>query len=509
MTATPPVPRTLDQWLKQLERVRIPVTAKSRDQLLNTVLDSRRSLREIADRLQDCPAAALQVMREANRSNSTLSEPAANLETALNRIGLKSAEELLRRLPVLEEAAIPQPLRQLELISQHAAQQASGLFGARLARLWQDINSSALLLLAPLWLIAASHPQLFQEWTRRVLCDAEPSLKVERQLLGVPLLQLGLRLAEQWRLPAWVLHCYQLLLNDKRLLVRALHIARDNEHPLHQQQVLDQDEALRRWLTRPENSILLANGLAISAHYNWSGQHSLRWQRLSGLYLQTPVGELQGLIHQQAALSARRHARPGLWHPAEALLWPWAERRWKPQEAAPATRSATNEALSAWRLACTQLLREPSPFGNVHQLTECALQALQHGGMQRILLLLADRQHSRLAAQQALGLTAEAIRLQLDPQHSQVLKRLLSQPGQLRLSPANSAQFSALLPGSLKSLFDGEHLILRSVANQGRVAMLIVADQRGTPFDDQALQVFGKTIQCIERALSSFARRSH
>jgi len=120
MTVNTSVPRTLDQWLKQLERVRLPVTTQSRDLVLHTVLDSRRSLRDIAERLQDCPAAALAVMREANRSIGSLGEPAATLETALNRIGLKNTEELLRRLPVLEESAIPQPLRQLQLISQHA-----------------------------------------------------------------------------------------------------------------------------------------------------------------------------------------------------------------------------------------------------------------------------------------------------------------------------------------------------------------------------------------------------
>ena len=490
MTVNTSVPRTLDQWLKQLERVRLPVTTQSRDLVLHTVLDSRRSLRDIAERLQDCPAAALAVMREANRSIGSLGEPAATLETALNRIGLKNTEELLRRLPVLEESAIPQPLRQLQLISQHAEQQASGLFGARLARLWQEINSGALLLLAPLWPLAASQPVVLQEWTRRVLCEGEPGLAVERELLGVPLLNICLQLAEQWRLPSWIIHCYQLLLSDRRLLVKALHIARDNEHPLHQQQILDGDEPLRRWLTRPENSILLANGLALSAHIAWEGQHSLRWQRLSGLYLHTALGELQGQIHQQAVSSARRHAHAGLWHPAEALLWPWSERRWKPLNKAAAATPVTPAGVQAWRQACSELLKDPTPFANVLQLTQCARDALQHCGMQRVLLLLTDRQHTRLQAQQ-----------------SQVLRRLLSQPGQLRLSPDNMAQFSALLPGSLKSLFISQHLILRSIANQGHVAMLLVVDQHGAPFNETQLQAFGKTVQCIERALGSFARR--
>ena len=121
--------------------------------------------------------------------------------------------------------------------------------------------------------------------------------------------------------------------------------------------------------------------------------------------------------------------------------------------------------------------------------------------MKRVLLLLADRQHTRLQTQQQAGLDVSAATLSLDPAQSQVLKRLLSTPGQLRLMPSNVAQFSALLPGNLKALFPSEHLLLRSVANNGRVVMLVVADQGGQPLNDVCLQAFGKTVQCIERAL--------
>jgi hypothetical protein len=125
------------------------------------------------------------------------------------------------------------------------------------------------------------------------------------------------------------------------------------------------------------------------------------------------------------------------------------------------------------------------------------------------LLLLADRTHSRLVAQQQIGLDPSASGLKLDPQHSQVLRRLLREPGQLRLSPGNIAQFSALLPGALKALFPSEHLLIRSLASHGRVTMIALVDQTGAPINEASLQAFGKTAQCIERALSSFAKRGH
>jgi hypothetical protein len=40
------------------------------------------------------------------------------------------------------------------------------------------------------------------------------------------------------------------------------------------------------------------------------------------------------------------------------------------------------------------------------------------------------------------------------------------------------------------------------------VLMLAVADQGGKPLADVSVQAFGKTAQCIERALAVFANRN-
>jgi HD-like signal output (HDOD) protein len=507
MSTSKSLPHSLSSWLKELDGVRLPVSNDEHRRVLQTLRDHRSSLGDIATALQASPTLALLVLRAANRSKSSLNDPAANLEVALSRLGLQSAENLLNQLNPVALEVIPLELRQLQLLSRHAAQQASGLFGARLARLWHDINCSSLLFLAPIWVLIANHPQLFSAWEQRVLVKGEPASKVERELLGVPLLQIGLALAEKWRLPEWILLAYRLLLNDRRQLVKALRITRAHAQPEQQQPLLDDDSALRRGLMLPSNSILLANGLAVSAHQAWSCPQALRWQQLAGLYLQLSVPELQQQVHQQAVNSARLHSSAELWHPAQALLWPWDAQHLKLSQAAAPPAPVKSE-IEAWRKHCSELLSEPSVFINVQQLTHCIREALQACGIQRLLLMLADRNHSRLISQQTLGLPKEAAGLTLDPSQSQVLRQLLSKPAQLRLSPANIAQYSALLPGNLKSLFPSEHLILRSIANQERVAMLLVVDQTGQAFSEVNLQAFGKTVQCIERALASFAKRA-
>jgi hypothetical protein len=495
-------PRTLKDWLKQLDSQLLPASSESLQPLRRALADSNRSRRELADLMQSCPALALSVLREANRKSSGLSEQTDSLEAAISRLGLSRTEALLNRLPAQPEQELPKPFRQILLISQHASQQANGLFASRLARLWQEVHWGSLLFLAPVWTLLAAYPELFVAWEQRVLVKGEPASKVEQDLLGVPLLKLCLALSESWRLPEWITLGYRLLVNDRRLLVKALHIAHNNEHPLQQQQCLDADSDLRRWLTQPANSILLANCLAISAHYAWNSPHSLRWQKLTGLFLQLPLDALQQQLHQHAVSSARQMLRTDLWHPAEALIWPWQVRHL--QAAAEPPKPVI---LSEWRQQCAQLLAQPSAFSNVLQLTACANHALEACGMQRVLILLADRNHTRLMTQQQTGLDKSAASLSLDPQQSQVLRRLLSAPAQLRLTPSNIAQFSAMLPGTLKSLFPSEHLLIRSIASNNRVVMLIFADQGGQALSDVSVQGFGKTVQCIERALASFATR--
>ena len=502
MTTTPPLPRTIPAWIKALDDAPLPAFAGVHGKVRLALRDSSKSMRQIAELIQDSPVLALRFIQEANRGIGD-SQPAESLEVALSRIGLQRAEALLARIPAMEAADMPQPLRQLVLISRHASQQANGLFAARLARLWQDTHWGSLLFLSPAWALIGAYPHLLDSWEQRVLVKGEPASRVERELLGVSLLELCLRLAEHWRLPDWIIQGYRLLGTDRRRLIKALHIAHDNEHPLHQQQMLDADPDLRRWLTLPSNTIVLANGLALSSHHSWSGVHSLRWQRLAGLYLQVSLADLQQMVHQQAATSAREIGRTDLWHPAQGLLWPTGT-RFQVLRAAPV---ASDADLAEWREHCRRLLSEPTPFSNVLQLTATASQALACAGMQRALVLLFDRKQNRLVAQQSAGLPSDAARLTLIPEQSQIVRRLLEKPAQLRLQPANMAQFSPLLPGSLKALFSGEHLLLRSLGIDGRVLMLLVSDQNGAPFSDTTLQTFAKTTQCIERALATFSRR--
>jgi hypothetical protein len=92
---------------------------------------------------------------------------------------------------------------------------------------------------------------------------------------------------------------YKLLLNEQRLLVKVLHIARDDD-PLRQQQSPRRRSDLRRWLNQPANTVLLANGLAMSAQESWTARTpalavpdqrctcNSRWKRCSSRFTSKP-----------------------------------------------------------------------------------------------------------------------------------------------------------------------------------------------------------------------------
>ena len=498
-------PRTLDAWVKLLDGIRLPVPKESLDRVLSAINDHRRSLRDIAELMQDSPVLVLSMMREANHpANASHAEPAESLEIALNRLGLAHSANLLARLPAVPAPDIPPVLRQFQLISQHAAQQASGLFASRLARLWQEIHWGSVLFLSPLWPLAQAYPKLLDAWELRVIHKGEDAAQVEQELFGVRIMQLCRAVAEQWRLPGWVTQGYRLLLDERDQLARVLNIAREKDS-LSQQQRLDDEAGLRRWFNQPANTVLLANGLALAAQVGWDNPHLLRWQLLTALYLQTSLDDVQQQVHQQAAASARHHAHHALFHPAEALIWPWQQHRPHPDMLTPPPPSSQD--LERWRMLCGELLAQPSPFSNSLHLCTQARDALLACGMQRVILLALDQPTESLRVQQTAGLPKEAAALVLPLAASTLLQRLMNQTAQLRLTPQNHARFSPLMPAPLWAAIGSEHMLLRSLAINGQAVLLMIADQGGKPLADVSVQAFGKTAQCTERALAAFANR--
>ncbi|MCJ8170258.1 HDOD domain-containing protein [Atopomonas sediminilitoris] len=527
------LPKTVKGWVDLLDRAPIPVAASELKAAREIVASDRLSLRDIAERLQQFPPMVLQVMRAANRGRA-VDNRAESLEVAINRLGLGKVEQLIKAMPSKEPEQLPRGLRQTLIISQHASTQANGLFAQRLARLWTEIHWGSLLFLAPCWALCSVAPELYEQWEKRVLRQGESEAKVEKELLGIRLTEMAAKLSEHWGLPEWIARSYELLGQERRFLVKALHVARTCETPQQQLQKLDAEQELAIWLTQPANTVLLANALAVAAHNRWGSVHTLRWQQLTALYLREPLGQVQGLIHQLAAKSARQLPSSAHWHPAQALLWPWDEVRFKPEpktelkpepkaEAKPAAarpadparenaekaaaRAQLAKQLPQWKTLIAQLQQSPSPFNSVLQLTQCARDTAVTCGMQRVLLLLPNRERSFMVAQQSHGFAQPLSNLKLEIQPSPLLRKLMAEPALLHIDSSNYNRYSAHIPGQLKPLFDGQHLLLRSLSQGEKVVMLLIADAGGNAIDDMQVQAFTRTAQALEKGLQIYTKR--
>ena len=497
----------LDQWIKRLDNTRLPVYQAHRQQALQALQSPSQSLRDIAQTISQAPTIAFIIMREANRGQSKLAEPVQTLENALSRLGLERCGALLKSLQDDQQANIPPQLRQVWVIGQHLNIQAVGLFTTRMARLWQEIHWGSLLFLSPTWPLLTRYPQLFTEWERRVLGDNEPAEKVERELIGMPLTALCLGLAEHWKLPHWIIEGYRLLNDNPRQLVRALHIARQFDQPLLQQQKLDQLPALNNWLNRPANTLVFTCGLVMAAHNSWGSEQCVRWQRLISLYLKQPLDEVQKDTHQYAVQHARLQRHHDLWLPAQALLWPWDTQRLRQPAAKSKAPAPTSQDLAQWRLHCAELLRSPSPFSNTVQITQRLSQALQACGMRRVCIMLLDRQAQHAQVSHLHGIKAGTLPNVFALHKSAALEHVLKQSTHLLLTDKKTAQLQQQMPAELLKIFAQTHWLFASVSNGNRVVMLIAADQSAEDLHPLSVQGFKKTLECVERTLLLFSAR--
>lgn len=497
----------LAQWIKRLDNTRLPVYQAHRKYALQALESHSKSLGDIAQVISQAPTIAFIIMREANRASNSLAEPVQTLDNALSRLGLKRCAELLNSLQDDQESDIPLALRQVWLIGQHLNIQACGLFGTRMARLWQEIHWGSLLFLSPTWPLLTRHPEFFSEWERRVLGDNEPASKVERELIGMPLTALCLGLAEHWKLPNWIIEGYRLLNDNPKQLVQALYIARQTEQPLLQQQQLDQLPALNTWLNRPANSLVFTCGLVMAAHNSWGSEQCLRWQRLISLYLKQELPSVQQSTHQLAVKHAQLQRHPDLWQPAQALLWPWYTQRLRQPTAQSALTSPSNQDLALWRTHCTELLRKPSTFNTLVQLTQRISFALQACGMQRVCIMMLDQKTEQVKVTHLHGIRADQLPHVFSLKQTPVSERLLEKPMSLLLNDSNATRFYPHLPPELITVFDKTHWLLASVSNSQRIVMLIAADQATTALHPVTIQGFKKTLECIERALVLFSSR--
>lgn len=508
-------PRPLNEWLILLDRTALPVHTGQKERVQRVMARSSSSLGEISRAVSEAPSIALILFREANRSRNSLSEPAHSLDAVLKRLGMARCTALLGSLMDESRVPIPANLRQVWLIGQHANRHANALFAHKMARLWQEIHWGSLLFLSPLWPLLTRHPELLEIWEQRVLGNREPARRVEQELLGVPLVSLCHALAERWSLPQWIIDGYATLAGNPRIIGRALHLARMHDQPLEQQRRLDEQKDLNTWFGQPANSIVMANGLAVAAHNSWGDNNSLRWQRLISLYLHQPLEDVQQKLHQTSVEHARYLGPTNLWHPARALIWPWATRRIQPAPVpvaapkpakAPAGQPDSDTPQSSfdfarWKSQAQQLVR-PSQFRNTLQLLNHYANMLKHGALSRVLILSINNGSGQLAPVCQLGFRFTLQKSLTDRSTNPVFRHIMRHGEPLHIHSHNFNQISDHLERTFLDGLASQNLLAGCIRHKEKPVLLIIADAWNQPIQIESIKAFAASNRYLEQALA-------
>ena len=500
-------PKPLNEWLAVLDRTALPVRSGQKERVQQIMANPASSLNDIAQVISEAPSIALILFREANRSTSSLGEPAYRLDMVLQRLGMARCSTLLASLIDESQLPIPSSLRQVWLIGQHANYLANALFAHSMARLWQEIHWSSLLFLSPLWPLLTRHPELLDLWEQRVLGNNEQACLVERELLGVPLIKLCHALARHWSLPQWVIDGYATLGSNRKIMARALYLARLHNQPLEQQQRLDAQKDLNSWLSQPANSIVLANGLALASHNAWGDNHCLRWQRLLSLYLRQPLATVQQNTHQASVEHARQIGPTSLWHPAQGLIWPWHTRRFQPGQALPSTESSSRlveqrNRLVRWRELAQQLIQRPSPFDSSLQLLSHYAAMLQQARFSRVLIAKVQPRNNSLILIHQSNFSFALHTPLPDSINNPVFRHVLGHRQYLHIGPHNHAKVTGHLSHDLLTTLDSRNLVMGSIWLKDQPLLLVIADNRGKALQESNLKLFSASNRYLERSLA-------
>lgn len=495
----------------------LPIEKNQCARLMSHLDNELLGMTELAREILQVPAAALQICRVAGEIARQRDIDILTLEQACNMLGTLRLGSLLRSLPITENDQLPLAYRQLVSISEHALIQAQGLFANRMARLWHEVSLASLLFLSPCWVLIYHRPELMQVWDARHLDNQSAHGELNAWLQdSTQILSLAQQLAEDWWLPPWIIQGYRSLGSSRRVMVKAIHIARDSQHPQQQQALLDADRTLTRWLTLPANSLLMANGIALGAHHDWNARHTGRWQQLAALYLGCSLADVQSATHVNAVASAHaQFASQGhaLWLPAKSLIAQVGNRRQQratlkaPTQPASATPAMAPQAdIALWREHCLQLMTQPTPFNQLADLLHSALEALNRGlGSTPCWIALYNGKRKQLIVMGSRGLDASqalqgmALGNCRDTQWGRWLKSR-----ELHLIDADSLRRDSLvIPAQIKSLIEEPGTCLLPLQHRGQIIALLGArfTAGGSLSDDQQHKLLLKTAECIYQAL--------
>jgi len=294
----------------------LPVVAM---RLLEMTSNPDVALSDIAELIQNDPGLASKVLKTVNSSFYGLSKPCPSIERAIAMLGLKAVKSLVLGFSMVSLTRDMEAQVDLEAFWKHTIISAVG--ARQVAKVTDypepdEVFSAALFKDIGVLAMLATHTRYYAPLIASAGASHSKLLELERERLGVDHVEIGIALAEQWKMP--------------ELIIAGIRGHHEKTSPDHQHQTLVRclilGEMLGCLMTEQEDEAELMQGLYESsqAWFNQSHQDIAdiivavsRSSREVSKLLEQPIGEIpsaQELISRanermfEAQLATQREA---------------------------------------------------------------------------------------------------------------------------------------------------------------------------------------------------------
>lgn len=491
----------LEVWRQSFAKVRLPLLSNAETREL--IRSPEVSLQEIHHALLSDLSLSIEVIQVAEQVPRIAGE-VQGLQHAVNALGVGRIQRILaERESVLFDPTQPRHQACLQAM-------ATSHFAAELVRAWQahgDRTQTEFLAWVALlqgfarWKLPLAAPAQYEEIDRRVR-EGERRSVLEQTLLGCPMSTLNAVLLQDAGVPTDALLTHAVL-PDGRMLAKAASLAWDGvmapELPL----------PLARWLRQRTTISVLAHLLAWSACDDWYGRRTLDLLRIVSAHRNQPLVDVITEVHETAVEASRHPAFLGLnASPAERLFWPPLPKRRLSQKSvmSDAKEMLLDDDVAAVSKPNPQLVETyfqscmQGRFRDLRLFFTSTARTLERGlCLKRCLVFIKNPQGTQLRCVFAYGFhnRIEARQLAVLLGQQNLLARLVTQNGALRVTPAKLAAARGQLPEILKPLVPSSGMLLASLPVHGEAhgAMWVDADEQGEEPSDQQYQLFRHMIQ--------------
>lgn len=481
-------PRNLSEWVEVLSEKGMPVFTKTVREISGVAADRESSAAELSRVILQDAAMTARLLRVAN---SPIYSPAGRGISTVSRavvlLGFNTVRSLCLSIAVIDSLETgAQKTRMAEQMARsfHAAIQARSFAEKRRDSSPEEVFIATLLCgigdLA-FWSLKTDLADELNDALKAPGCDR---LRLQKQILGFDLRELGLGLSRKW-------HLGELLEN-----------------------ALTGKSATDPRVTNVE----LAEEMARKAEKGWDSAEMKQLLTRVAEAVYMPLQEVTAFVHKNAGEAAKAAQYFGIGDAGRLIPLPDSERKNQPSAASERGAPRAAAFLDPDPMLQLTILRELSGMmdgsHDINLLLEMVLEGIYRGiGMDRALFALLNPDRTRLRARQALGWDKSDMRekfvFEISPLKANIFGHVLEARASLWVTQDADPRLQQLLTAPVQALTGGAQFFVSPIEINGLAIGLFYADRKPSarPLDEDSYTGFKHFCQQANLALA-YSRRT-